>query len=65
MNELYGVRLMKETLVIETLGITRMVDLKWAPGMVGAIPVFDSYDAALEYSDKEELVFRLVQEMQK
>ena len=56
----YGVRLLKEKLSIEVVGVKMEVKLTWASGMVGAMPVFDSFDSALSYADGDEnRVFKL------
>ena len=36
------------------------VDIKmcWADGMVGALPVFDTYESALKYADDQPLFVR-------
>lgn len=56
----YGVRLVKKDLPIQVTGMPQTLPLQWADGMVGAIPIFDSFIDALKYAgDDEDLVFRM------
>ena len=50
----YGVLLLKETILVEVIGMDIETKLSWASGMVGAMPVFDSFDSALFYADGDE-----------
>lgn len=51
MKELYGVMALRESINVECMGLSTSIDLSFADGMVGAIPVFDSKEKALEYAD--------------
>lgn len=54
---MYIVRICRKAIVVEMLGLQKELPLSFTPGMVGAMPVFDNYDDALEYSDnRPELV---------
>ena len=58
--DFYGVRLLKEKLIIEVMGVKMEIKLSWVSGMIGAMPVFDSFDSALSYADgDEDRVFKL------
>lgn len=39
-----------------TLNIGHDINLSWADGMIGALPVFDSEDAAIEYADGAQII---------
>ena len=53
-DEMYGVRLLKKKITIDLMGMDVELDLSWAGGMCGAMPVFDNYDDALKYADGDE-----------
>ncbi len=60
MKSIYGIKLLRETLVIETLGLSTEVELSWNDGMIGAMPVFKDYKDAIRYaSGDEDLIFKL------
>ena len=57
---MYGVKLLKEELHIEVLGLKKNLEIIWAKGQIGAIPVFETKEDALDYVDgNEELIFEL------
>lgn len=57
---MYGVRLLRQNIEINVLGLTQEVKLKWWHGQVGAIPVFETKEQALDYADgNEDLIFKL------
>ncbi len=51
--KLYAVSMLckKEIIRIKTINqpIEQEIDLSWAEGMIGAMPIFDDYDKALSY----------------
>lgn len=51
MSELFAVMAIKQDLELELLGQTQSVPLKFADGMVGAIPVFDNRADAEKWAD--------------
>lgn len=62
-NRLYSVDMVKRTLEIEThvggygrvaTKVTQMIPLVWAEGMVGAIPVFATREAAEKFKGNSE-----------
>ena len=57
---MYGVKTLREELKLEVYGIETKIDLNWYDGMIGAIPVFETKEKALEYADgNESLLFEL------
>ena len=48
---LYVVTQVRERLSLNVMGIKTKLDLTWADGMVGAMPVFDSLEAAEKYAN--------------
>jgi hypothetical protein len=45
----------QQTVQITALGcMEQPIDISWADGMVGALPVFDDYDDALAYVNGDE-----------
>lgn len=55
MEILYCVMLLGKEVQVNTPA-EHNVDLSWAPGMIGALPVFDTYEAALNYCGREDLI---------
>ena len=53
-KELYGVLYVRETIEAEIFGSKIDINLIWAEGQIGAIPVFNSKEKALEYVDGDE-----------
>ena len=51
MKTVYLVMTVKERLNVEVLGLKRPLELQWADRMIGAVPVFEDYDSAIEYAD--------------
>jgi len=45
---------MKEVMNVELMGLERPLELSWADGMVGAIPVFKDKASALAYANGNE-----------
>lgn len=59
-DKLYGVLALKEKLGVEVMGMTTTLELNWYDGQIGAMPVFNDYDKALEYMDgNKDRVFEL------
>ena len=54
MKEIYGCLSLKETLQVEVLGYPQKLTLKWANNQIGALPVFNSREDALNYVDGDE-----------
>lgn len=53
-RELHGVLYIRETIEVEVMGMKTDLDLIWADGQIGAMPVFNSKEWALEYADGDE-----------
>ena len=63
---MYGVLLLRDNIEVSVVGLSRDLDLHWAKGMIGALPVFGDKDSALAYAEgKDELVFSLEQQDKK
>ncbi len=62
---MYAVNTLKEKMAVEIVGLTLPLDLNWADGMVGAIPVFKDKESALLYADGNELLITHVREVTK
>lgn len=57
---MYLVTVMKSSLGIEVMGLNRDLDLIWADGMVGVVPVFSDYQEALKYAGgKSDLIVKV------
>ncbi len=54
MKEIYGCLSLEETLQVEVLGYPQKLTLKWANNQIGALPVFNSREDALNYVDGDE-----------
>ncbi len=59
---MWGVKLLKEEIIISGLGNNVSLHLDWADGMAGALPVFNSKEDALKYAKDENLIFKFVKE---
>ena len=62
---MWGVRVLKETITVNAMGVNVQLKLEWADGMIGAMPVFKKKKDALAYSENEDLIFELVKEKEK
>jgi len=51
---MYLVSQMKEVMNVELMGLERPLELSWADGMIGAIPVFKDKESALAYANGNE-----------
>ena len=60
---MYAVNTIKENMNVEVMGLTLPLDLNWADGMVGAIPVFKDKESALAYADGNESLLTGVMEV--
>jgi len=57
---IYGTLSLKENLGVEVLGLKQEVKLQWYKGQIGAMPVFSTYEEALDYVDgNKDRVFKL------
>lgn len=61
---MYAVNTLKDNMNVEVMGLTLPLDLNWADGMVGAIPVFKDKESALAYADGNESLLTGVMEVQ-
>ena len=59
---MYAVNTLKDNINIEVMGLTMPLELNWADGMVGAIPVFKDKESALAYVDGKESLLTEVSE---
>lgn len=62
---MYAVNTLKDNMSVEVMGLTLPLDLNWADGMVGAIPVFKDKASALAYADGNDLLITQVMEVAK
>lgn len=62
---MYAVNTLKENVTVEVVGLTLPLDLNWADGMVGAIPVFKDKESALAYANGDESLITQVAEVAK
>ena len=62
---MYAVNTLKDNMNIEVMGLTLPLDLNWADGMVGAIPVFKDKESALAYANGDESLITHVKEVSK
>jgi len=58
-KEYYAVARLKEDLTVEVMGINRTVPLKFADGMVGAMPIFESKEAAQAWAIPDTEIYKL------
>ena len=56
---MFGVKKLHETLTVEVLGLKQEIKLSYAEGMIGALPVFNTREVPLAYSEDEDLIFEL------
>lgn len=59
---MFLVQLLKETIEMEILGVTRTTQLCFSKGMIGALPVFAKREDAVRYAGREDLVKEISQE---
>ena len=62
---MYAVNTLKGNMTVEVVGLTLPLDLNWADGMVGAIPVFKDKESALAYANGDESLITQVAEVAK
>ena len=62
---MYAVNTLKGKMNVEVVGLTLPLDLNWADGMVGAIPVFKDKESALAYANGNESLITYVKEVSK
>ena len=62
---MYAVNTLKDNMNVEVMGLTLPLDLNWADGMVGAIPVFKDKESATAYADGNDLLITQVMEVAK
>jgi len=55
----WGVGAIKKEHTVEVLGTELKLNLTWADGMVGVIPVFESNEAAKKYAGETLIIFEL------
>ncbi len=60
---MYAVNTLKGKMTVEVIGLTLPLDLNWADGMVGAIPVFKDKESALAYANDDESLITQVAEV--
>lgn len=62
---MYAVNTLKGKMNVEAVGLTLPLDLNWADGVVGAIPVFKDKESALAYANGDESLITHVREVSK
>ncbi len=62
---MYAVNTLKGKMNVEVIGLTLPLDLNWADGVVGAIPVFKDKESALAYASGNESLITHVREVSK
>ena len=58
---MFAALVLKTTVNVEVLGITKKVELNWAAGMIGSMPVFESKAEAEAYAgvgNTEEIKYK-------
>lgn len=60
---MYAVNTLKTDITIDVMGLERPMELNWADGMVGAIPVFEDKESALSYAGGNESLLTEVSEV--
>jgi len=60
---MYAVNTLKTDITIDVMGLERPMELNWADGMVGAIPVFEDKESALAYAGGKESLLTEVSEV--
>jgi hypothetical protein len=53
---MFAVMALKTEIELEVMGITRKLDMCFADGMIGAIPVFDTIENAEKWADGLQIV---------
>ena len=64
-NKMYGVLSLEGSHELEWAGFTIELNLNWADGMIGVIPVFDTEEAALKYMDGDTSKIFVLEEKDK
>ena len=59
---MYLVSLMARDIEVASMGQLHSVNLSWSPGMIGALPVFGTYEEALAYADNDEDLIIILKE---
>ena len=62
---MYAVNTLKTDITVDVMGLERPMELNWADGMVGAIPVFKDKESAIAYADGNDLLITQVTEVAK
>ena len=62
---MYAVNTLKDNMNVEVMGLPLPLDLNWADGMVGAIPVFKDKESALAYANGDGSLITQVAEVAK
>ena len=62
---MYAVNTLKTDITVDVMGLERPMELNWADGMVGAIPVFKDKESALAYANGDESLITYVKEVAK
>ena len=62
---MYAVNTLKTDITVDVMGLQRQMELNWADGMVGAIPVFKDKESALAYANGDESLITHVKEVSK
>ena len=50
----YGVKLLKEKMILTIMGQEQEINLSFAEGMMGVIPIFDTKENALKYAKRHD-----------
>lgn len=62
---MYAVNTLKTDITVDVMGLESPMELNWADGMVGAIPVFKDKESALAYTNGDESLITYVKEVAK
>ena len=54
-NEMFMVGRLAQKMYLDTVDGPVLIEIKWAKGMIGAIAVFDSREAAEKYAPESEI----------
>lgn len=60
---MYAVNTLKTDITVDVMGLERPMELNWADGMVGAIPVFKDKESAIAYANGDESLITQVAEV--
>ena len=59
MSKIYAVMALKKSITVEVLGMNRELDLTFAEGMLGCMPIFETEESAKEYAGEDFEVIEL------